>query len=1202
MYSDAFETERDRPTPTQQVATLTDLHVSATATPAPTATPDARKIIFQDDRVVVTLERCENDVFYIYYDVRVAVKNTAEYLLITDAAQATDDSREAILFSARADAVDGMLYNTISSFDVSNADCSSARTLSALSTNLYQYDSFARRITPQPDGSLLLECVGNAQVMSSENNGSGTNYILSALTFTDRTGAQGRTEVLYRAMPSASHTARGTRYTLGAHSGSYGTSGITMYQEVSYYGDAVNEYYHVLFRLEDMPEALTTFSITGYAPGQEEPLFTASYRDKDVPAPVVTPTPTPTPVQTAHSPYPQEPDRALATYFTNMSVKDKVVKYSHYSLVYAQYGDFGFVSAYFRYHDPLPDTAVMRIVAIDGVSGNFGEASIGYVNLSNRATADQLGASIYSCEVHPDMRELTLACIDTATGETLFTTTFQPQGNGSTRSETYSGPRITPTPVPDAAATPAPTPAPTLHTEPPRSAAMRLLRMEPLQKDAKFSSYSCQHYDYSGFGYLHVRFRYHDPLPDTAVLRVTELNGAPVNYGEAPITAIDGDVEGLLGASICTTPLPWNFDELNLTVACIDTATGETLFETVYEVTELTPLNDSYREATPTPAATPALPTLPPETAGYDYINLTTVQSPTAYIHRSATFRAYTGVNAIAVDFGYNAALPEGTYLRIVKRNGTAGDYGQAAITTADDGVLSARIATPSIGLQDLYTMTLACIDPATEKTLFEFTLQGREMADVNDSKGRPISPRPTAPPPPTVYTHKGADTVTPAATQTPAATVSTPARTEPPQDLATYYNTLTISQKERKYSNYSANFRLYGKMGFVTIHFRYHDPLPETAVMRIVTIDGESGHFGEASVSPATLANAPEGLLCSIIHTTALTTESKTLTIDCIDTATGETLFTSEFKVDKNGRKLNDTFVDPEAPAATPTPAPVHSASADMLPAADVAGMQVVYEGEDCIVYRAADWYDQIMADAQLIILPREAGSALEISGLPRPDGREATQITLTLDAVTDSEAAQVFLPWRSQQLPLEQAPADGGFVRELGYTCTYLQDGGFRIALHECLVEYGNSSFALCGTLRSGDAPGSFCYTLRTDGTFRHLTMAPKTGSDYVDFSAIVLTATNHGHYISFMLPVDKGDDYIATPTASNGEATTVNFMGVIRPEDQSVFAYWYELPDLTDVPYSVTFDISEAATGQVLESIRSVRKDYYWPFRDY
>ena len=68
---------------------------------------------------------------------------------------------------------------------------------------------------------------------------------------------------------------------------------------------------------------------------------------------------------------------------------------------------------------------------------------------------------------------------------------------------------------------------------------------------------------------------------------------------------------------------------------------------------------------------------------------------------------------------------------------------------------------------------------------------------------------------------------------------------------------TLTIADKPVKYSHYKASLYIYEEHDELVAWFRYHDPLPEGTVLRLVAINNEPYTGNEGIIGPAGLDNA---------------------------------------------------------------------------------------------------------------------------------------------------------------------------------------------------------------------------------------------------------------------------------------------------------------------------------------------------------
>lgn len=439
---------------------------------------------------MVTLEKNAHDGFHIIRELRIAVKDPSRYALVTDASQAPDDGREALLLNARMECVGANLQSGITSFDLSDTTSRSRELLDELERSVYHIACFDLTLTQASNGAWLI--CGRDDAQNVRDLWGERNVILTALTVSDLTGSQGRTEVFFDVYPSGIYPQWGAVYTpmyspddyqhqratLNTYNGytyvsvqfKYAPSlpaGITatlsscdpdvelnsecqlVYQTRDFFSwrdYSINQtsYYQLLFYLDPIPEAPDAIVLNLHMPEEDASSIQVVFRNKDVPASristptptsAIMPTPSPTPkaasdatgaaqVQPSIS---EEPSYALATSSTSFYALQKPQKYSHYSCIYRQYSDCAFLDVFFRYHDPLPETAILRITEIEMTSGNYGEAAVTAAELRTPHPADLVGAKICTTKPFPmNTSSFIVSCIDTATDEMLFQVTFTP--------------------------------------------------------------------------------------------------------------------------------------------------------------------------------------------------------------------------------------------------------------------------------------------------------------------------------------------------------------------------------------------------------------------------------------------------------------------------------------------------------------------------------------------------------------------------------------------------------------------------------------------------------------------------------------------------------------------------------------------------------------------------------------------------------
>ena len=196
---------------------------------------------------------------------------------------------------------------------------------------------------------------------------------------------------------------------------------------------------------------------------------------------------------------------------------------------------------YFREGDGYPEGTIMRITKVNGAEGNFGEAAISRDKTLSGAPADLLSAHIRSDMLGDGIYSATIQCI-APDGEVLYSLTL-----GDMISEVRPDPNDpTHTPVPTTRSTATPDPA----------KALQSISLSIQDKPVKYSHYNAFLHVYADQLSLLARFRYHDPLPDGTVLRLTAINGVPGEFGEAPVLASENNTVQILYAEIPIAELP----------------------------------------------------------------------------------------------------------------------------------------------------------------------------------------------------------------------------------------------------------------------------------------------------------------------------------------------------------------------------------------------------------------------------------------------------------------------------------------------------------------------------------------------------------------------------------------------------------------------------------------------------------------------
>lgn len=567
--------------------------------------------MFEDDRIVVSMDRYENDVFNAYIDLRVAVRDASSHVLVTSAEQAAGDPREAILLKARMDCVTAFFSSNLSSFDIQDTGSQSHRLFNQLDDLTHHLCALDMTMTHMDDGAIRLSFTGDPLEMKYDVYEEG--LLLAALTLTDLTGTVGRTEVFYLNQPDAFISEMNTSYTavnpppyfhlygartyyhdgyaylslrfnvdnaptddlqlrltsIDGSTGNYSETSVYLREtEYMYYQVLEARYHQAVLRVEDLPEQVNYMTVQAYEEGSDMPLFEVNLKRSSLPitpSPTVPPTATPSPTPTATpipTPAPTEPPYNLAKVIRHYRVNRDSSQYLHYACQLRAFDGFSYLNLYFREGEGYPEGAIMRITNINGEDGNFGEAAIlPETGLSN-APADLLGVHIRSEALGEELYSATIQCI-TPDGEVIVTLTL-----GDVTSVVRPNPN-------EPTYTPSPTTRPTATPDPAK--ALQSITLSIQDKPVKYSHYNAFLNVYTDQLILLARFRYHDPLPHGTNLRLTAINGVPGDYGEAPILAVENHQTGLLIAEILISELPEG--ALAYTIAAYAPDTEEPIFE-----------------------------------------------------------------------------------------------------------------------------------------------------------------------------------------------------------------------------------------------------------------------------------------------------------------------------------------------------------------------------------------------------------------------------------------------------------------------------------------------------------------------------------------------------------------------------------------------------------------------------------------------
>lgn len=181
-------------------------------------------------------------------------------------------------------------------------------------------------------------------------------------------------------------------------------------------------------------------------------LPTATPKSSETPIPTPTIAATEVPAESP-TPAPTEPPYDAARSKRKFLLVDKVKNYAHYNVTLRRYDESDVLSVYFRYKGDLPEGTVLRLVRVDHVLDNYGEALILPAELKN-ASADLLCAKIVSDRIPLNAIGMRTEAV-TLDGEVIFTADFYPEVDGFNANNAR---KLLASEHPEPSATPEPTP------------------------------------------------------------------------------------------------------------------------------------------------------------------------------------------------------------------------------------------------------------------------------------------------------------------------------------------------------------------------------------------------------------------------------------------------------------------------------------------------------------------------------------------------------------------------------------------------------------------------------------------------------------------------------------------------------------------------------------------------------------------------
>jgi len=564
------------------------------------------------------------------------------------------------------------------------------------------------------------------------------------------------------------------------------------------------------------------------------------------------------------------------------------------------------------YRFDMPEDAFIRLIKADGVEGNFGQAPLVLTGENNSAKS-QFSAVIP---------------LDRAFGKTGFMTFAICRPDGKVLQQLkynlvefdsadgkWPAPESTPAvpTIPPVSPTPTPTPRPTLvpgTTEPPRDSAVLTVKYTLREFTNSFTEKEAILRIYEDMSALTVRFVYDKEIEAGSVMRMTMANGRLGFYGEGLISA--PDAQGVREATIFFNQQVGPTGYINLEAYAPGSQVRS--FKAFYKPPRYDPEGWAKMKPVvtvpPVPTATPAplpegasptpAPTEPPRSAMTSQTPYNLLDPVKYFSLKSASHRRYEGgVSVLMIQFRYTGELPAEAVLRIVQREYSEGNFGEARIERGEDDLLTATIVTDQLQ-GSLRAFRLKCYDEENREQFYADFSVSLGSALWNDgpeaAMARSMLPTPTPEP---VETPVPTPTVA-APGEDPAAS-ATPAPTEPPYSQARSKRKFLLVDKVKSYSNYNVTLRRYDDFDVLSVYFVYNSMLPEGTKLRLVQADTLLDSFGEAVIVPAELENARSDLLCAKIASDRIPLNCASLRMEAV-TPEGEVLFTVDYYPDEKG------------------------------------------------------------------------------------------------------------------------------------------------------------------------------------------------------------------------------------------------------------------------------------------------------------
>lgn len=579
------------PTPVVTPAPTATPTPAPTATPAPLTMPAQEEVLYEDDRLAVTLVHSEFDTAGTSVQLRVLPKEPGKLVLTTDPAATAQDDRALLHLAAQADAFD--------SASVKTADWKSAQDMASQQEG--RLCSMATTWTQQLDGSYLLQADG---LMVYHFDQQVSVYV--ALTLTDSDAAS--SELLFRLeSPRLTGFSEDTNWgffrveqstsafndnstTVYQHDSGYfatirfkytkslpedamicinnvnGTDGAYGAGQIAGYGnDSRDDVLAARIICHGMPEELRTMAIEAYDRSSGEILFRVMYRQEHyqgVP-PTLAPMPTVTAAMETPAPAPTLPDFTPAPIPTVTPVPDMIL-YSD---------DRVTLTGKARSFDGVHAQAELLLTAEDALQPGDVTASLRVVD------PDDVEHSPQEMQVQCEAVDGGVRILLSADSVQFFGRSVEAAGTitltGEDGQETLCKIRL---PLGDQVS--------------PVTSGNLLAGERP----KKYSHYKGRLYAFGDYAYVNADFRYHDALLAGTQIQLASVDGVEGDFGSITLTQ---DVPGgeLLSARIRAEGLPAKVHSFLCRVISPD---GEPIFDFELKTEVVLPIrNESFNPNDP---------------------------------------------------------------------------------------------------------------------------------------------------------------------------------------------------------------------------------------------------------------------------------------------------------------------------------------------------------------------------------------------------------------------------------------------------------------------------------------------------------------------------------------------------------------------------------------------------------------------------